>query len=285
MRFRGKLIDIGCIQHFTRVLITIAKLAKMCTLRITPNKLYFILSERVANGGVSIWCELMQGHFFNEYNMEGVNEEANEIFLELPPENLVRAMKTAQSAKSVKIKLTKKHSPCLTFEVEQPSLSSHSRTVVHDIPVHIIPRRLWDEFDEPEMPDFDISIYMPNARVLRNVVDRMKNLSNFVSISANQNGAMRVKVEADQVTVETHFKDLEYPTWSGPSDIGQRSRNRDPAEFVEARIDIRRLAQFLSGQQVNPSKIICNIVDTRVVHFFLLHDDVSLQYFMPAISL
>ena len=55
---------------------------------------------------------------------------------------------------------------------------------------------------------------MPNARVLRNVVDRMKNLSNFVSISANQNGAMRVKVEADQVTVETHFKDLEYPTWS-----------------------------------------------------------------------
>ena len=62
-----------------------------------------------------------QGHFFNEYNMEGVNEEANEIFLELPPENLVRAMKTAQSAKSVKIKLTKKHSPCLTFEVEQVS--------------------------------------------------------------------------------------------------------------------------------------------------------------------
>ena len=44
----------------------------------------------------------------------------------------------------------------------------------------------------------------------------------------------------------------------GPSDIGQRSRNRDPAEFVEARIDIRRLAQFLSGQQVNPSKIICS---------------------------
>ena len=51
--------------------------------------------------------------------MEGVSPEANEIFLESPPENLVRAMKTAHSAKSVKIKLTKKHTPCLTFEVEQ----------------------------------------------------------------------------------------------------------------------------------------------------------------------
>ena len=38
----------------------IAKLAKTCTLRISPDKLNFILSDRVANGGVSMWCELEQ---------------------------------------------------------------------------------------------------------------------------------------------------------------------------------------------------------------------------------
>lgn len=42
------------------VINTIAKLAKSCTLRLTASKLYFILSDRVANGGVSMWCELCQ---------------------------------------------------------------------------------------------------------------------------------------------------------------------------------------------------------------------------------
>ena len=50
--------------------------------------------------------------------MEGLAEDANEIFLEVSPENIVRCLKSAQNAKSVKIKLTKKHSPCLTFEVD-----------------------------------------------------------------------------------------------------------------------------------------------------------------------
>jgi len=44
--------------------------------------------------------------------------DANEIYLETVPENSVRCLRSAQNAKSVKIKLTKKHTPCLTFEVE-----------------------------------------------------------------------------------------------------------------------------------------------------------------------
>ena len=44
---------------------TLAKLAKTITLRITANKLYFILSERLVNGGVGIWCEVVQvGSFY-----------------------------------------------------------------------------------------------------------------------------------------------------------------------------------------------------------------------------
>lgn len=38
----------------------IAKLAKACTLRISPRRLNFILADKVANGGVSMWCELEQ---------------------------------------------------------------------------------------------------------------------------------------------------------------------------------------------------------------------------------
>jgi len=49
-----------CVLLLTGVVATLAKLAKTITLRITTNKLYFILSERLVNGGVGIWCEILQ---------------------------------------------------------------------------------------------------------------------------------------------------------------------------------------------------------------------------------
>ena len=50
--------------------------------------------------------------------MDGVSSENNEIYLEVVTENIVRSLRSAQTAKSMKIKLTKKDIPCLTFEIE-----------------------------------------------------------------------------------------------------------------------------------------------------------------------
>ncbi|XP_036593260.1 checkpoint protein HUS1 isoform X3 [Trichosurus vulpecula] len=221
MRFRAKIVDLGCLNHFTRVSNTISKLAKTCTLRLSPDKLYFILSDKVANGGVSMWCELAQ-----------------------------------------------------------PSLSSSSRIVTHDIPVGVIPRKLWTDFREPTVPDFDVSIYLPVLKTMKSVVERMKNISNHVVIEANLKGEMNLKIETDLVCITTHFKDLGNPSWASED----ASQDRDSENMAEARIDIKKLLQFLAGQQVNPTKALCNIVHNRIVHFILLHEDVSLQYFIPALS-
>jgi len=63
--------------------------------------------------------------------MEGVSKEDNEIYLELVPDNLTKCLRCSQNAKNIKIKLTKKSTPCLTFEVELVSiylsLLNHSR--------------------------------------------------------------------------------------------------------------------------------------------------------------
>ncbi|XP_029935578.1 checkpoint protein HUS1 [Myripristis murdjan] len=285
MKFRAKIIDIGCLNHLTRVVTTISKLTKTCVLRLTADNLFFVLSGKVANGGVSMWCELSQVNFFDEYQMEGVSSEANEICLEVTAENLSRALKTVQNSKVVKVKLTKKHCPCLTVAAELPTLSSVSRVVTHDVPVDVIPRRLWHEFKEPSMPDFDVSIYLPPLKTMKNVVDRMKNLSNFLVIEANLNGEMNLKIETDLVSVTTHFRDLGNPPWGGEgSQDGGRSQGRDPDSMAHARVDIRKLQQFLTGQQVNPSKAMCNIVHKRIVHLILLHEDASLQYFIPAVA-
>ncbi|XP_003762588.3 checkpoint protein HUS1 isoform X1 [Sarcophilus harrisii] len=280
MRFRAKIVDLGCLNHFTRVSSTISKLAKTCTLRLSPHKLYFILSDKVANGGVSMWCELAQGNFFDEFQMEGVSADYNEIYLELMPENLSRALKTAQNAKTVKIKLTNKHCPCLTVAVELPSLSSSSRIVTHDIPVGVIPRKLWTDFREPVLPEFDVSIYLPVLKTMKSIVERMKNISNHIVVEANLKGDMNLKIQTDLVCITTHFKHLANPSWA----LEDISQDRDLEAMVEARIDIKKLLQFLAGQQVNTTKVLCNIVQNRIVHFILLHDEVSLQYFIPALS-
>lgn len=286
MKFRGKIVDIGCLNHFTRVITTISKLTKTCVLRLTPDNLFFVMCSKVANGGVSMWCELSQANFFDEYQMDGVNADNNEICLEVTVENLARSLKTIQAAKSVKVKLTKKHCPCLTIAAELPTLSSSSRLVTHDVPVDVIPCRLWHEFKEPVMPDFDVSIYLPPLKTMKNIIDRMKNLSNFLVMEANQNGEMNLKIETDLVSVTTHFKELGNPPWgegasqnTGPSQAG-----RDLEAMAQARVDIRKLQQFLIGQQVNPTKAMCNIVQDGVVHLILLDQDMSLQYFIPAVA-
>ncbi|TWW70588.1 checkpoint protein HUS1 [Takifugu flavidus] len=285
MKFRGKIVDVACLNHFTRVISTISKLTKSCILRLTPQHLFFVLSGKVTNGGVSMWCELSQANFFDEYQMEGFSPEDNEICLEVTPENLSRALKTTQNAKAVKVKLTKKHCPCLTITAELPTLSSISRVVTHDIPVEVIPRRLWHEFKEPSVPDFHVSIYLPPLKTMKNVVDKMKNLSNFLIMEANLRGEMNLKIETDLVSVTTHFKDLGNPPWGDDaSQDGGAARRWDPEAMTQARVDIRKLQQFLMGQQVNPSKAMCNIVHDTVVHLILLHEDVSLQYFIPAVA-
>ncbi|XP_055277028.1 checkpoint protein HUS1 isoform X5 [Moschus berezovskii] len=254
MKFRAKIVDTACLNHFTRVSSMIAKLAKTCTLRISPDKLNFVLSDKVANGGVSMWCELEQEDFFSEFQMEGVSAENNEIYLELTSENLSRALKTAQNARTLKIKLTNKHFPCLTVSIElQLSVSSSSRVVTHDIPVKVIPRKLWKDLQEPTIPDADVSIYLPVLKTMKSVVEKMKNISNHLIIEANLNGELNLKIETELVCVTTHFKDLGNP----PLASKNASQDRNSEQMAEVHIDIRKLLQFLAGQQVNPTKATC----------------------------
>ena len=39
----------------------------------------------------------------------------------------------------------------------QPSLSAHTRSVVHDVPVAVIPTRFWEDFQKPLLPNYDVS--------------------------------------------------------------------------------------------------------------------------------
>lgn len=106
------------------------------------------------------------------------------------------------------MKLTKRKTPCLSCEIELPTQSQQSRMCTHDIPVELIPSSGWYEYMEPRLPDFDISIEMPNLRLFKNICERMKTIGQHVIVSANGSGLLSLKVENDMASVVTHFKGL-----------------------------------------------------------------------------
>ena len=63
-----------------------ARLSKLCVIRISTDRLYFVISDS-SNfvGSPYLWTELDQGHYFSEFHLDGVSVENNEIYLEVQP--------------------------------------------------------------------------------------------------------------------------------------------------------------------------------------------------------
>ena len=61
-----------------------SRLAKVCVLQLTSDKVCLVVSDGGAfEGTPGVWAEMEHQHYFAEYTMEGVSQEDNQIFLEL----------------------------------------------------------------------------------------------------------------------------------------------------------------------------------------------------------
>ncbi|GAB6030622.1 Checkpoint protein [Chamberlinius hualienensis] len=275
MKFRGIITDSTCINHFSKVIGTVAKLAKGCIIRLTDDKVYFIRIQSGNRHTCYMWCELEQSHFFQDYCMTGLSEEQNEIYLDVSTDNMVQALKLAQNAKKVVIKLTKRHGASLTFDIELPTVSTGSRFLSHDVPVVLVQTVFWSEYQEPVMPKYNISLILSSLVGLKNIVERMKHLGNVAMLSATSSGSLSLKIETETVAITSTFTNLQR---TNPTDRDQTFATYETA------VDIKHLAQFLSCQQLLPNRIVCNVQAERVVHFLISQQGLLLQYLMPAIS-
>ena len=58
MRFKAKLFDVQSITQLQNVISAVSKFCKTCCLKLTEDKIYFILNDRLVCGGTTIWCEV-----------------------------------------------------------------------------------------------------------------------------------------------------------------------------------------------------------------------------------
>ncbi|VDM19556.1 unnamed protein product [Hydatigera taeniaeformis] len=341
---------ISSLNPFADTIHVLASLAKNCVLRIRKDSMSFIIREHSTQGGAEIWCELDQTNVFSECICEGISPEQDEIFLEIIPEEIMHCLRgvsnsafssgagsvlTSQShttvgssgvtlprgqttlhnfvstARGLKIKLVRRKTPCLALEVEQASISGRSRAVWHFVPVHILPLRLWSDFEETPDPDFDLSIFLPPVKNLRLFVDRMKHFARFLTIRATGGGDLYLEINMETLArVRLTFKGLRARDWhlpEGAEPNPKESASTSPTSFF-ATIDIRRFSQLLSAQRVQPSWFVCSeflyhlhsfitklvpgrvcnkmvfltdIVQDRLIQFVMLFEHSRLKYTLP----
>lgn len=90
----------------------------------------------------------------------------------------------------------------------------------------------------------------------------------------------------------THFKDLESPRFDDTTASMQKINVSRPhvedddedRAFASARVELKRLTLFLSAEQVNPKRILLNLVANKMLHLFLINDDALIQFFIPAVQ-
>ncbi|XP_063987451.1 checkpoint protein HUS1-like isoform X1 [Diachasmimorpha longicaudata] len=269
MKFRCKMTDSLAMKDFTNIIGAIAKISKFCVLQLTPHEVCFTVFD---DRQPMVWAELSRDHFFSEYLVEGLSSE-NKICLEFDAVMLSKSLTSLkQSATSVKIKLTNKQQPCLTLEIELCSATSDSWHCVHDVPIRMVARKEWPSYHPPDIPAFHISLDLPQLKHLKNVAEKMKNLSPLLSIFASNDGILILRIETDSACVSTHFPSL---------DIHQESETGE--ERIAVTVDIKKFLMFLAWDSVHPETVKCSILRDKLVYLHLnLNDNFKIHYFLPA---
>ena len=322
MRFRGMIHDVASMNQLHRVLWTLAKMVKssaeVYVFRLTPEFIYFIKEESAVNGGITLWARMSVQSIFDDYNFDGLSPQDNEIQLEIVPSALVPAFKTAlagstssaahhtnggnyssrsvtgsYNAKSLKMKLTKKQpqGPCLCIEVEMPpasaNMNAQTRVLTHEVGVHVIPKRNWVTDEECRNPRYDVSLWLPPIRTLKNVVDKMKNMSQHVILIAeklagyNHLACLKLNAENEFVSITTTFNELRIPELGSDQDDDVS----DDAGTVAVRIDVKKLVSFLSSIQFPIDTICASFKDGEATHLRIAESDFLFQFRIPAVNL
>jgi Hus1-like protein len=96
-------------------------------------------------------------------------------------------------------------------------LGAHENTINHLVTTKVLESQYAQSEKEPTLPQEDVHIMLPwPADTLRTVSDRYKSLSHKLFVLANTVGELELRVESDEVKVETKWKGLVNPRLGTP---------------------------------------------------------------------
>ncbi|CEQ41596.1 SPOSA6832_03315 [Sporobolomyces salmonicolor] len=312
MRFRA---DISNPAQFTRLITSLTPLAKVGTIKLTPQTVHLICQGEGTKGGV-------QNSIFKLDTFRLESNNANEIYLEVSTDALARALKSAQvimplssrtSAEQARptflfvvlrrqgatvatIKLAKKGGqgpsgtgkgahPVLSLVVESASRMGKRLEITQDVFVKVKKAAEIALLKEPLCPEPEVQLVLPPLQLVRTVAERMKTISPYITITANNLGEFRMRAEADEANVETEWRGLKRARMSD-EDI----EPPELATFFSVRLDTKNLLKFLASYAIAQTCILCLCSDHCAIFYVRVGDSKDrieggvLTFFVPAVN-
>ncbi|GAA6020065.1 hypothetical protein JCM10207_006774 [Rhodosporidiobolus poonsookiae] len=294
MRFRA---DISNTSQFTRLITSLTPLGKTATLKLKADTVHLICTGDGARGGVQVWSQIAVASIFNLTNFRLESNNHNEIYLEVATDSLARALKSAAGATVATIKLAKKGGagpggtgkgayPVLSLSIESSSRLGKRLEITQDVAVKVKKAAEIEQLKEPLCPQPDVIILLPPLSILRTVAERLKTVSPYITLSANNAGEFRMRAEADEAKVETEWRGLKRPN-TGDDDMAA-APPADPAHFFRVTLDAKNLLKFLASYAIAATTIMCLCPGHCAIFYVYVGDSKDrveggvLTYFIPA---
>ena len=87
-----------------------------------------------------------------------------------------------------------------------------ANVITHHIPCRVLSVQFVSTLREPTLPPEDVHIILPTpTETLRAVSERYKSLNDKLYVMANMSGDLKLRVEAEEVKVETKWQGLVNP--------------------------------------------------------------------------
>ncbi|BGP56682.1 Checkpoint protein hus1 [Rhodotorula sphaerocarpa] len=311
MRFKA---DLRHPTQFARLIASLSPLGKVATLKLKSDAVHLICMADGTKSGVQVWSQIQNSSLFDAETLRLDSNHHNEIYLEVSLDALSRALKSTHDATRVTIKLAKKGGsgpqgtgegsyPALSIQIESSSRLGKKLEIVQDVGVRVKKAADIELLKEPLCPapeateapahgspasPLQVIITLPDLQQIRTVVERLKTVSPFVTVSANNQGELRLRAEADEANVETEWRGLKRPRGQGDE---LASQVEDASQFFGVTLDARSLLKFLATYSVASSAIAC-LCDAHCAIFYVYigtsKDSVEggvLTFFVPAVKL
>ncbi|KAI9591560.1 checkpoint protein Hus1/Mec3 [Syncephalis fuscata] len=261
----------------------------LCLLKMTKESWQYIVIAD-AESGVQVWTKLPVQAFLSGYQIASMSRD--EIYLELNPENLYRAIRSTKGSLECGVRLSKQQNmpPVLEFRIILQSRSGIRQELMQTVPVRILTPQEMDPLHEPQVSEPQVYVMMPPLPVVRAYAEKMRPLSDQIYVGASMCGQFSLHSVMDGADLQTHWTGLINPEidrndlQSSSTTASSLPRNSD--ELIEARLRTKDIINFLYSYYVEPMRVVCCIIPEFAVIFYVYmgrnnNEHGSLTYYIP----
>ncbi|TDG46618.1 hypothetical protein AWZ03_006930 [Drosophila navojoa] len=287
MKFHAKMLDVLYMREFQAIAATLAKLAKECVMLVAQEQMHLIVNEEhCSTSSPLVWVSIASKDYFPEYQMTPARPEHDLIVLVMSAMHLSRALAvlrsgSSSSVHSCKLELKQIQFPCISViaSVVSPN-SSEPREVVHDVPVTVVPPSDWSSYMLPKVPNTQIVLGVPSLRLLRSLIDKLKNISPSFIFHGSTAGELNLVAESEMATITTRFSRL----LLHKPDQGQSGAGAETESEIRCSVDTRKASAFFNALQLPNEEIMIGIDSERCICLQLdIRSNVVLHSILPAV--